>query len=243
MPRVRRTAAAVCAVALVTAYAVLGGLGGPAAAATKVVFTTSSNTFDPESVAIYVGDTVSWTNNGGVNHTVTSTSDNWEKDDPIALPQQSTSHPFTKAGTYTYHCTTHTPGMSGTVVVRAKPRPSASAEPTPSPTRSTPSPSASPSPEPSASASEPSPNESSSPPASASPVPSGSTRSPKPRPSAPATGEPGPTGSPYFGEGGLTAPPPTGRERGLPVLIAVVFLVGVVTAEVRTLLATPVDEP
>ena len=235
-PPVRRTAAATVAAGFVAAYAALGGLSGTALAATKVVFTTAQNTFDPKSVTINVGDTVSWTNNGGVGHTVTSTSDNWEKDNPIAVPQQSTSFRFTKAGTYTYQCSTHAPGMSGTVVVKAKPKP------TPTPTRSTATPTSSPTPQPSTTSEPPEPSATpTSPPPASSPPPSPAPSASMPRPSfSPPGGQS--SGTPYLGVGGLTPHPPTGRERGLPVLIAVVFLVGVVTAEVRTLLATPVDE-
>lgn len=72
--------------------------------------------FADEEVTISVGDSILWTNNDSVSHTVTSDdgafdSGQLEAGDTFALD-------FQTAGTYTYHCDIH-PEMTGTVVVEA----------------------------------------------------------------------------------------------------------------------------
>ena len=70
--------------------------------------------FDPQTVTIKVGETVTWTNEDPTNHPVAG--DNGEFDS-LELPQgASFSFTFTSAGTFTYHCKVHT-NMKGTVVV------------------------------------------------------------------------------------------------------------------------------
>src|SRR4051794_39641334 len=77
-------------------------LASPASAATKQVSANASNTFAPATVDVTAGDTVKWTNVGGLGHTVTSSSSNWTKDDRITTTGDSTSYRFTKAGTFRY---------------------------------------------------------------------------------------------------------------------------------------------
>jgi plastocyanin len=215
----------------------------PAHAATKNVSAGAANTFAPASITVRPGDTVVWTNTGGFGHTVTSSSGNWSKNDSIPVQTTTTSYLFDKAGTYRYFCSTHgtaTSGMRGTVVVAGtKPRPSKTPTKTPSsrpsattapppPPSSTP-PSTSSTPEPSGSAGSATP-----PVGSATPPPSAST-SPIPLP----TVVPGqPFESQFLGVGGLTPPPPSGRGRGLPLLIALVLVGGVGSAELRAVLAS-----
>src|SRR5262249_2788039 len=85
------------------------------AVTTNVVFQDFS--FTPPSVAISVGDTVVWTNAGGV-HTVTG-----DGADPFCgtgVIPASCSETFTNAGTFPYHCIFHRSlGMVGTVIVSA----------------------------------------------------------------------------------------------------------------------------
>jgi len=80
---------------------------------TNVTFQNFS--FTPQSVTIQVGDTVVWTNGGGV-HTVTG-----DGADPFCGPNPvpvSCSETFTNAGTFPYHCNFHQLfGMVGTVIV------------------------------------------------------------------------------------------------------------------------------
>jgi len=74
--------------------------------------------FDPETVTIPEGTTVTWTNKDEVPHTVAS-SDKSFKGSAGLDTGDSYSYTFTKAGTYKYYCTLH-PFMTGTIVVTAK---------------------------------------------------------------------------------------------------------------------------
>lgn len=216
-------------------------LAMPAQAATKNVAATSGNKFSPGTVHIKPGDTVLWTNTGGVGHTVTSSSGDWSKDDAIAAPTNTTSYTFTKPGTYRYYCRVHgapSSGMRGAVVVDAP-------SPSPSPTRTTTPPPTS-NPPPTSAPPTSAPPTTSGPPPSGSPsatavLPSGTpstTTTPPPFPTVAPPVTPGPTGTPYLGVGGLTPYPPTGRGRGLPLLVALVLILGVGAGEVRAVRAT-----
>jgi len=246
--------------AALLAAALLGGgwvvAAAPSAyAENAAVSATGSNTFEPSRVAVNVGDTVTWTTTGGVQHTVTSSSANWRKDSSIALVGQSTTFAFSRGGTYTYYCKTHgspTTGMRGSVVVAAP------TQPAPSPTRTT----ARPTPRPSASpTAKPTPSRTAAPtrspsarPTSPSPAPSRSaavialpTFSPAPAstsaaPDPTVAEDPTPDATVDLGSGGLGPRPESGRGRGLPAFLALVALGGVVSAQVRALLAMPTDD-
>ena len=85
-----------------------GGTGG-----TQVVM--KGTAFDPNTVTIKVGESVTWTNEDSFNHTVTADNGEFESGD---LAKGGTfSFTFDKAGTYPYHCGIH-PSMTGTVVVQ-----------------------------------------------------------------------------------------------------------------------------
>lgn len=70
--------------------------------------------FSLSTVTINVGDSVTWTNNDTVSHTVTSDGDNF--DSGSIAPGETFALDFSPAGTYSYHCDFH-PSMTGTVVV------------------------------------------------------------------------------------------------------------------------------
>ncbi len=72
--------------------------------------------FQPGSVTIDQGDTVTWTNNGPTSHSATAPDGSF--DTGIFPAGQSRSHTFDEAGTFSYICTPH-PNMHGTIVVRA----------------------------------------------------------------------------------------------------------------------------
>jgi plastocyanin len=73
-----------------------------------------SFSFQPASLTINVGQTVTWTNNSTMAHTVTSDTGVW---DSGTLNAGGTfSFTFTTPGTYTYHCAFHS-SMTGTIVV------------------------------------------------------------------------------------------------------------------------------
>ncbi|HVF05013.1 MAG TPA: plastocyanin/azurin family copper-binding protein [Frankiaceae bacterium] len=239
--RVLRAAAALIGAASLA----LPSFSGPAVAADQTVQAGSpANRFAPASVTINVGDTVTWEYAGGSDHTVTSSTANWEKDDTVGPPNVlslSTSYMFDAPGTYRYICKTHNSvGMRGTVVVRGatRPRPTASRTPTarptatrtPRPTASvtpTATPTASPSVTPSPSAGTATPGVITAPPES----PSATTPVPLPSVARPTPG------TPYLGTGGLTPHSPTGRGKGLPVMLALLLVGGIGSAELRALLA------
>jgi len=70
--------------------------------------------FDPATVTIKVGESVTWTNQDSTNHTVTA--DNGEFNSDQLANGATFSFKFDKAGTYAYHCSIH-PSMKATVVV------------------------------------------------------------------------------------------------------------------------------
>ncbi len=84
----------------------------------------SNNAFQPNSVQVQVGDTVTWTNDDSQPHTVTS-GVNGQPDgrfnsspnfNPLLASGQTFEHTFTEAGEYPYFCLLH-PNMVGTVSV------------------------------------------------------------------------------------------------------------------------------
>jgi plastocyanin len=76
----------------------------------------SGNAFNPTNLTTTVNTTVTWTNNDGVAHTVTSTGGQTELNSGSIGSGGTFSHMFTVAGTYTYQCTIHT-FMTGSVTV------------------------------------------------------------------------------------------------------------------------------
>jgi plastocyanin len=72
--------------------------------------------FSPRTVEIRVGDSVTWTNHDGVEHTATARNGSF--DTGLLGEGESRAIRFNVAGTYRYVCTPH-PSMTGTIVVRA----------------------------------------------------------------------------------------------------------------------------
>jgi plastocyanin len=70
--------------------------------------------FEPASVEVRSGDTVTWTNTGAAPHTVTA--DDGSFDSGQLAPGATFSQTFDARGDFTYHCTIH-PQMTGTVSV------------------------------------------------------------------------------------------------------------------------------
>ena len=85
----------------------------PAVSGPKV--SVQDNTFKPGTIKVKVGDTITWTNDGGVAHTVTAT-DGADFDSGTLAPGKSFTFTADKAGTVAYVCTIH-PGMQGTIEV------------------------------------------------------------------------------------------------------------------------------
>lgn len=87
------------------------------------VFTTNitirATSFDPPKDSVPVGTTITWTNLGGVGHTVTSNSPSTELSGGTfanPIPNNGTySHQFNTPGLFDYHCEIHP--MAGTIKV------------------------------------------------------------------------------------------------------------------------------
>jgi plastocyanin len=72
--------------------------------------------FSPATITITAGDTVAWTNNDSINHTVTSDSGSELGSAPLGQGQ-TYSHLFGAAGVFLYHCSIHTT-MHGVITVQ-----------------------------------------------------------------------------------------------------------------------------
>ena len=70
--------------------------------------------FTPETITVTAGTTITWTNNDGIIHTVTS--DTGLFDSGNIANKGTYSFKFNAAGTYLYHCIVH-PTMTAKVVV------------------------------------------------------------------------------------------------------------------------------
>ena len=98
---------------------------------------TRANRFFPDVVVVHPGDTVEWTNNSDVPHAITddpaSAVHSGDVSSPPSAPPfdsgyvqpgKSFRYRFTVLGEYRYVCFVHeTQGMTGTIIVTAKPRP------------------------------------------------------------------------------------------------------------------------
>ncbi len=86
----------------------------PTASSATAAVTIKGFAFDPASITVKVGTSVTWTNEDGAPHTITSDKGDW---DSGRIAQGGTyTRTFDQAGTYAYHCAVH-PSMTGTVVV------------------------------------------------------------------------------------------------------------------------------
>lgn len=70
--------------------------------------------FDPSPLTVVAGTKVTWKNQDGVTHTVTSNTGLFDSGNLGA--NQSFSYTFSTPGTYEYYCKLHS-GMNGTVIV------------------------------------------------------------------------------------------------------------------------------
>jgi len=72
--------------------------------------------FNPGSVTVAIGDTVTWANDSDTSHT--ATADDGSFDTGTFKEKASVSHTFDTAGTFAYHCNFHG-YMHGTITVLA----------------------------------------------------------------------------------------------------------------------------
>lgn len=108
----RATAGALAAALLLTLIVLTAGA---ARAATHEV-SISGFAFNPATLNVAIGDTVTWTNEDTASHTATSSSGAFDSGN---LANGATfSHTFATAGIFAYSCAIH-PNMTGSVVVAA----------------------------------------------------------------------------------------------------------------------------
>ena len=72
--------------------------------------------FNPGTITVHTGDTITWTNTGAQPHTATANDHSF--DTGVLKKGESGSHTFSTPGTFSYICTIH-PFMKGTVTVLA----------------------------------------------------------------------------------------------------------------------------
>jgi plastocyanin len=90
-----------------------GTTGGSGAGRAQVVMRNLA--FDPATVTIQVGESVTWTNQDSMDHTIVA--DNGEFESSVLAGGAAFSFTFDTAGTYAYHCGIH-PSMTGEVMVQ-----------------------------------------------------------------------------------------------------------------------------
>jgi plastocyanin len=126
MRRVSMTAVAVAALLAIAACS-NAGTAGPASAVPSVAASAAASAqaggpavtmkdiaFSPTTTQAKVGETITWTNQDSVAHTVTL--DDKSVDSGNVATNATYSHAFTQAGSFPYHCEIHKQ-MTGTIVV------------------------------------------------------------------------------------------------------------------------------
>lgn len=91
-------------------------LGVASVGAAQVNIKAAGFKFDPATVTVNVGDTVTWTNSDAQPHNATADDGSFKT--PNFTQGQSASITATVAGTHTYICTVH-PNMKATLIVQA----------------------------------------------------------------------------------------------------------------------------
>ena len=85
------------------------------AAGESTVHATAQLSFDPVTLNVKKGDTVTWNNSSGIPHTVTF--ENGPAFDQSLNDGAQVTRSFTTAGTFNYYCKVHGKSMHGTIVV------------------------------------------------------------------------------------------------------------------------------
>lgn len=114
---------------VVVALAALSWVAAPLPARGDASVTMQRSRFIPREVTISVGESVTWTNEDGVGHSVTADDGSFDSHPNCGSPiggecmgrGDDFTHTFTRAGRFAYYCRTHgSPGqgMTGSVTVR-----------------------------------------------------------------------------------------------------------------------------
>jgi plastocyanin len=97
------------------------GSGGNAGAgepvATSTVNLPPSYKFEPASISVKAGTTVTWTNNDNFTHSVQFKDGGLPAEPLLMQPGNDATFTFAAAGTYHYQCHLHPQNMQGTVTV------------------------------------------------------------------------------------------------------------------------------
>ena len=86
----------------------------PTATQSTAAVSISNLSFQPSSLEVKIGTTVTWTNNDNTTHTITSNTGVFDSGN-VAVGN-SFSFTFTQMGSFPYHCNIH-PSMTGTIMV------------------------------------------------------------------------------------------------------------------------------
>ena len=100
--------------ALILFAAGCGSSGSTEPVATTEVRMAKSYRFDPKTIEVGAGDSVTWTNDDNFTHTVQVD----EQEDHKVERGESVSISFDTPGTYHYVCTLHKRDMDGEVIVK-----------------------------------------------------------------------------------------------------------------------------
>jgi plastocyanin len=92
-------------------------VSAPAAVPAPAIVKISNFTFDPKALTVKVGQTVTWTNDDDIPHTVVATDKSFRS--KVLDTGQSFSFTFTKPGAVAYFCSIH-PMMTGKIMVVAR---------------------------------------------------------------------------------------------------------------------------
>ncbi len=117
-PRLAMAGAGLFLVILISAcgYGGTSSDGGPATVSGAGAQVTMKDiAFHPADLTVNRGTTVTWTNDDGVDHTVTANDKTFDSSN--VSPGQSFSFTFDQSGAFDYHCSIH-PGMTGRVTVK-----------------------------------------------------------------------------------------------------------------------------
>jgi plastocyanin len=82
----------------------------------QLTVSISNFAFNPSTLTVKAGETVTWTNQDSATHTILSDSGNEISSSSLGQGQ-TYSHTFNQSGTYSYHCSIH-PSMKATIIVQ-----------------------------------------------------------------------------------------------------------------------------
>lgn len=109
------TVVPLCAAVLKTAAAPAKPAPAPSSTAPQVTVNMGDNLFQPATLSVKAGTTVTWVHTGKITHNILSLQVA-DLRSPDLRPGDRYSYTFTTPGTYTYYCSYHD-GMSATITV------------------------------------------------------------------------------------------------------------------------------